>query len=238
MKKIKIRKGFNKNDYARWRGYALNAPMPLDTDWQTKLNDYNKQHHSNDLTKEMSGQLTLTEDIVLSSVVTSGYYCERIREIMPSLPDVQMSSLTNLSSYHDLLQAGFQAFNKAIDTPPFSMAVAGIFGRAQADCKERTAILIAMFLKLLPQLRLTQDVITISYQVGVVFHSKYAPKGTGHAWAKLGDNIIESSIVPDGQLKILSQPFEGYIPVGMHQVKANLIGRKVEMQPFICAVQA
>lgn len=212
--------------YLRWRA-EIGEARPISDAWRRCLEAAVKERSRPEKPEPLTGDTELSEHLVLSLMENTGYYYERILELMPLVQRWQSKHGAYDSRPEDLTQAAFADCRALLQEPGYVKELERIYADKALDCRKISSTYFAALLGRVVHGQAAGPSFEMRLVRGICFDDEYAPKGRGHAWLEVQGRIVDPALSPGERLRMVDAPFEGYIPIAAHAAVVDLKAKSV-----------
>ncbi len=161
-------------------------------------------------TGEIDENVVLTERLAKAMLTSSCYHYERMR-VLQRMMARWPGRIQDDTGEVDTLQLSFRELERLLDDPDFVDLIHDTYPNSEIDCVERCAIFASDFMLRYMLDGNSLEPLQIQIWSGMTFEPGTTPRGGGHSWLVINGEIIDPSIIPDGNLRRLPLENSGYV---------------------------
>lgn len=225
-------------DYKRWKLTILKEPVVLEEEWAKKIIKLqNLRKEKPEISKPNSvaftGSSTLDEELILDTSISAGFFLQELPKLAKLVNTYQKKMPAPDTKNKDLFDIAFSSTQSLMKNDKFVKDLNDLYKNKDPDCEDISMVFLCAVIDLLPDSNVAKEDMAFERVLGLVFDDKHAPKGIGHAWIKLGDEIFDASITPEGKLTRNENNERDYIPIVGHEIVVNAAKLKIDTTALI-----
>ncbi len=167
--------------------------------------------HDNITTRKiLSGDDTLSAEVLDSLLAINQAYIAKLNELKPSALDMLRKRSVDNEMFTKVIDDDVEAL---LSDDAYKSALTLAFGKKDIDCKEVSTTLLLCALLRLEQVQLQAPRVQLKFVSGLCFDPAYVPNGIGHNWVEFDGNVLDWAIRNESQMTKLPADTALYVPI-------------------------